>query len=72
VHEAEHSAKYPTSPAGAASAHICENDRVLQSTLISPTRLADRAFLSGSITLDVVRRIQNSDTVWRSQKTSSA
>ena len=36
-------------------AHICENDRFSQSTLVSPTRLADRASMRGSITLDAVR-----------------
>ena len=38
-----------------ASAHICENNRFPQSTLVSPTRLADRASMRGSITLDAVR-----------------
>jgi hypothetical protein len=39
-----------------ASAHICENkNRFSQSTLVSPTRLADRASMRGLITLDVVR-----------------
>jgi hypothetical protein len=38
-----------------ASAHICENSRSPLSTLVSPTRLADRPSLRGSITLDVVR-----------------
>jgi hypothetical protein len=40
---------------GFASAHICENNRFPQSTLVSPTRLADRAPMRGSITLDAVR-----------------
>jgi hypothetical protein len=35
-------------------AHICENNGFPQSTLVSPTRLADRASMRGSITLDVV------------------
>jgi hypothetical protein len=34
--------------------HICENNRFPQSTLVSPTRLADRACMRGSITLDAV------------------
>ena len=38
-----------------ASAHICGSHRLLSSTLVSPTRWADRAFISRSITLDVVR-----------------
>ena len=38
-----------------ASAHIRENNRFPQSTLVSPTRLADRASKRGSVTLDVVR-----------------
>jgi hypothetical protein len=38
-----------------ASAHICENNGFPQSTLVSPTRLADRASMRGSITLDVLR-----------------
>ena len=36
-------------------AHIRENNRSSRSTLVSPTRLADRASMQGSITLDVVR-----------------
>jgi hypothetical protein len=36
-------------------AHICENTRFPQSTLVSPTRLADRASMRGSVTLDAVR-----------------
>jgi hypothetical protein len=35
-------------------AHICRNNRFPRSTLVSPTRLADRASMRGSITLDVV------------------
>ena len=34
--------------------HIRENNRSSQSTLVSPTRLADRASMRDSITLDVV------------------
>jgi hypothetical protein len=36
-------------------AHIRENNRSSQSTLVSPTRLADRASMRDSITLDAVR-----------------
>jgi hypothetical protein len=36
-------------------AHIRENNRPSQSTLVSPTRLADRASMRDSITLDAVR-----------------
>jgi hypothetical protein len=36
-------------------AHIRENNRFPQSTLVSPTRLADRTSKRGSITLDVAR-----------------
>jgi hypothetical protein len=38
-----------------ASAHIREKDCFSQSTLVSPTRLADRTPMRGSVTLDVVR-----------------
>jgi hypothetical protein len=39
-----------------ALAHICGNkNRFPQSTLVSPTRLADRTSVRGSVTLDVVR-----------------
>ena len=37
-----------------ASAHICEKNCFPQSTVVSPTRLADRASMRGSVTLDVV------------------
>src|SRR5262245_865753 len=37
-----------------AAAHICEKSPFSQSTVVSPTRLADRASNRGSITLDVV------------------
>jgi hypothetical protein len=37
------------------SALIRENNRFPQSTLVSPTRLADRASIRGSITLDALR-----------------
>ena len=36
-------------------AHIRGSDKLPRSTLVSPTRLADRASKRGSITLDVVR-----------------
>jgi hypothetical protein len=39
---------------GFASAHIREKDCFPQSTLVSPTRLADRTSMRGSVTLDVV------------------
>jgi hypothetical protein len=39
---------------GFIPAHIRENNRFPQSTLVSPTRLADRASMRGSITLDAV------------------
>jgi hypothetical protein len=42
-------------PGAFGPAHICENNRFPRSTLVSPTRLADRASLRGSVTLDVVR-----------------
>jgi hypothetical protein len=37
-----------------ASAHIREKDCFPQSTLVSPTRLADRTSMRGPVTLDVV------------------
>jgi len=40
---------------GLIPAHIRGSDRLPQSTLVSPTRLADRTSKRGSITLDVAR-----------------
>jgi hypothetical protein len=42
-----------------ASAHIRENNRFPQSTLVAPTRLADRASMRGSVTLDAMRVFKN-------------
>src|SRR5262249_46295696 len=49
-------------------AHICENNRSSQSTLVSPTRLADRASMRGSITLDVVRLLLTTNCSIKRQK----
>ena len=40
---------------GLIPAHIRGRDRLPLSTLVSPTRLADRASMRGSITLDAMR-----------------
>jgi hypothetical protein len=49
-------------------AHIRENNRSSQSTLVSPTRLADRASMRGSITLDVVRLLLTTNCSIKSEK----
>jgi hypothetical protein len=40
---------------GLIPVHIRGSDRLPLSTLVSPTRLADRASMRGSVTLDAVR-----------------
>jgi hypothetical protein len=49
-------------------AHIRENNGSSQSTLVSPTRLADRASMRGSITLDVVRLLLTTNCSIKRQK----